>query len=75
MSRSYYRAGLGAMMFDEQLSRLERLEETAVSDLHEVAAKMDKSATRVTAGLVIGACVTGLSTFAILRQARKGIRP
>lgn len=72
MSHSYYRAGLGAMMFDEQLSRLERLEKQAVSDLHEVVAKTDKTANRVTAGLVIGAVVTGLSTFAIIRQARKG---
>lgn len=74
MSRNYYRAGLGAMMFDQQLSRLEALEKRAISDLHEVVARTDKTANRVTAGLVIGALVTGVSTFAIMRQARRGSR-
>lgn len=72
---SYYRAGLGAMMFDGQLRRIEGLESKAIADLNLLVTKADKTAGRVSTALLASALVTGLSTILIMREARKTRRP
>lgn len=74
---SYYRSGrasLGAMMWDQQLSRLEALKASAVSDLNNLVTRADGTAKKVSVALVASAAVTGLSTIAIVLAARKARR-
>lgn len=68
----FYRAGvgsIGAMMFDQQLKRLEGLKTSTIADAGKLLAQADQTARRVSAALIVSAVVTGVSTVVLVKKA------
>ena len=72
---------VGSMMFDDQLSRVEKvarelkdnawaLRSAAATDASKLLVKADRTAHRVSTALLVSAVVTAVSTIAIVRTAR-----
>lgn len=61
---SYYTAGLGAMMFDKQLARVDEMRKDTLE-------RVDKTAKGVGVAVLAGAVISAISTAVLVRSAYK----